>query len=257
MEQGTPGERGICVPLAEEGRHRGRRHGRGLHPRGDEPRGRPRPARDVAVPGHAPLPALLADDPGHGPGQRHQRGHLHDEVQPEDARGAHPRAQGRRRAPLAGRGHHAGAARDRLRHGAVPEVDLGHGRLHAAARRRLARRVHQRVRHAPPLRGQGRARPAQRDDHDDLLAPVRRGDADGGRLQGHHRHARRERLPGPRGLQGRGQREDRRLHDHQPRGHRHLQPADRQVRRGAARRRRPGLHRPGQRQRHPRLRAGP
>ena len=51
-------------------------------------------------------------------------------------------------------------------------------------------------------------------------------------------------------------REDRRLHDHQPRGHRHLQPADRQVRRDPARRRRPGLHRPGQRQRHPRLRAG-
>ncbi len=159
--------------------------------------------------------------------------------------------------PLAGRGDHAGDARDRLRHGPVPEVDLGHGRLHAAARRRLARRVHERVRHAPLLRGQGRARPAHRDADDDLLAPVRRGDPDGRRLQGHHRDAGRERLPGPRGLQGRGQRAHRRLHDHQPRGHRHLQPADRQVRRGAARRRRPGVHRPGERQRHPRLRPRP
>ena len=102
----------------------------------------------------------------------------------------------------------------------------------------------------------GELGPAQRDDHDDLLAPVRRGHADGGRLQGHHRDARRERLPGPRGLPRRGQREDRRLHDHQPRGHRHLQPADRQVRRDPARGRRPGVHRPGQRQRHPRHRAG-
>ena len=174
----------------------------------------------------------------------------------QDARGADPRPQGRRPAPVAGRGHHAGPARDRLRDRPVPEVDQRHGRLHAAARRRLARRVHQRVRHAPLLRGQGRARPAQRDDHDDLLAPVRRRDADGGRLQGHHRHARRERLPGPRGVQRGRQREDRRLHDHQPRGHRHLQPADRQVRRDPARRRRPGVHRPGQRQRHPRLRPG-
>ena len=149
-----------------------------------------------------------------------------------------------------------GLLADRLRDRAVPEVDQRHGRLHAAARRRLARGVHQRVRHAPLLRGQGRARPAQRDDHDDLLAPVRRGDAHGGRLQGHHRHARRERLPGPRGVPRGRQREDRRLHDHQPRGHRHLQPADRQVRRDPARGRRPGVHRPGQRQRHPRLRAG-
>ena len=62
-------------------------------------------------------------------------------------------------------------------HRAVPEVDQRHGRVHAPARRRLARRLHQRLRHAPLLRGARRARPAERDDHDDLLAPVRRGDA--------------------------------------------------------------------------------
>ena len=202
MEQSVPGERGVLVPQPEaEVSGRGRRPA-AVRAGRDAPRGGARPARDLPAPGPASLPAPVADDARHGPRLRHLRGHVHDEVQPQDARGARALPQARRAAPLAGRGLAAGPAADRLRLRRVPEGDLGHGRHHPAAGRRLARRLHQRLRHARVLPRARRARPAHRDDHHDLLAPVRRGDAGGGRLQGHHRHARRERLPRPRGLQG-------------------------------------------------------
>ena len=206
----------------------------GLHPRGDAPRRRPRAARDGAVPGPAPLPALLAADAGHGPRQRHQRGHLHDEVQPQDARGTLPRATRADVHPWQDEETLQGAAGDRLRVPAstwsrsaawTPSRCSRGGGSHAVFTNACVMRA--------LLRGPRRAGPARRDDHDDLLAPLRR---------------RRRRwspasrsspcMPDENGypdleaFKAAVSRADRRLHDHQPRGHRHLQPADRQVRRG-------------------------
>ncbi len=84
------------------------------------------------------------DDAGHGPRQRHQRGHLHDEVQPQ----VHEELmRGHKAADL-----HPWQDEDTLQglleivysFGQNLKCDLRHGRLHAAARRRLPRRLHQR-----------------------------------------------------------------------------------------------------------------
>ena len=71
-------------------------------------------------------------------------------------------------------------------------------------------------------------------------------------------YAGRRRLPRPRGAPGRGLAAHRRADDHQPGGHRHLQPAHRRVRASSSHEV-GGLRvlRPGQRQRHPRASPGP
>ena len=102
-----------------------------------------------------------------------------------------------------------------------------------------------------------RGRPARRGHHHDLQPPLERGRGQGRRVQGHHALPRRGRIPRPRRAPGGGLRAHRRAPDHQPRGHRHLQPADRGVRRRRPRGRRPVLLRPGQRQRHPGHHPGP
>ena len=73
----------------------------------------------------------------------------------------------------------------------------------------------------------GAGRTARRGDHHHLLAPVQRRRRQGGRLQGHHPLPRCRRLPRPGGAQGGRLRAHRGAADHQPGGHRHLQPAHR------------------------------
>ena len=115
--------------------------------------------------------------------------------------------------------------------------------------RRRARGVHPRGDHARLPRRPRRARAARRDRHHDPGAPVQPGHGRGGRVQGRHAAARGERLPVARRAQGGGVGAHRLADDEQPRRHGHLQPRDREVGRGRARRGRALLLRPRQLQR--------
>ena len=175
----------------------------------------------------APLPAAVAGDAGRGRRHRPRPRHLHDEVQPAGQRGADPRAAGRRPAPAARtttpcRGcwrsctaSSGCSARSRAWTASASSPAAARQAVYANAR--IIRAYH-------AARGRGRA--AQRDHHDGLLAPVRR------------RGARRRRassvvtlypgadgLPRPRRAQGGALGAHRGPDDHQPRGHRDLQPA--------------------------------
>ena len=128
---------------------------------------------------------------------------------------------------------------------------VGHGPLHAAARRRRARRVHRRLHHPRVLARPGASstsatrssRPCSRTR---ATRPRRRR-----RVQDRHRSCpRRTATPTSRPSRPWSAADRGHLH-HQPRGHGHLQPADRRVRQGRCTTPAPWLQRPGQRQRAP------
>ena len=105
--------------------------------------------------------------------------------------------------PLAGRGHPAGPAADRLRLRRVPEGDLA---AWTAITLQPGGGSHAVYTNACVMRAYFAAR-GELGQRDEMITTIFSHPCDaatpgGGRLQGHHGHARRERLPRPRGLQG-------------------------------------------------------
>ncbi len=255
LELSSPGERGVIPPPVESGIAEAVGDGVSAIPAALRRSTPPGAARAVASPRCCATSCgsrrrRSANDVDIHLGARH----LHDEVQPEGERGADP---------LATRSRDLHPSQDDDTVAGDPRGDLhrfeqilceisgmdrspfqpGGGSQAVYANARMIAAYH-------AARGEARAR---RDHHDGLLAPVRRRRPGDGRLQGRHALPRRatgypdldalkaalsERTAGP--------------DDHEPRGHGHLQPAYRRVRRARPRGRRHLPLRPGERQRHPR-----
>ena len=179
------------------------------------------------------LPAPLAGDDGRGHRRRHRPGHGDDEVQPA-VNGSSIRIarQLRRPAPAGGPVEtRAGSARDRRALRGHPVRALGHRPLQLPARRRHARHLRERVHRARlprPPRGERSATRSSRPSSRTRATPPAPATA-GYRIV--TLYAGPERLPDARRPAAALSRAHGRAHDHQSRGHRALQPADRRARR--------------------------